>query len=350
MLAAVLHSPGDLRLEERPTPEPGPDEVLVAVAYNGLCGTDVTEFTKGPMMLPLQQRHPGSGHVGPTVLGHEFVGSVAAVGRGAEAWLGRRVASGAGVSCGACPRCRRGRTNLCDRYWTLGLSADGALAEFVVVPAGTLRPIPDGCRDEEAALAQPLAVGLHAVAGSGIEAGDTVVLVGAGAIGSFILAGLAGHDGRVVAVDIDEARLASARALGATETVLIHPDDPLGPVRDVVRSGAEVVIEASGVTGAAQRAITLTARGGTTMLVGLTRAPQPLDLADVVLREITVRSSVAHVCDADLPRALELLTARPLGSLLVDRVVPLDRVVEDAFEPLATGTVGGKVLVAPRHG
>jgi len=345
MRAAVLYAPGDMRIEEHAEPVAGPDTVVLSVAYNGLCGTDVTEYTKGPMMVPLTTRHPGSGHLGPTILGHEFVGEVVDAGPGAERWRGRRVASGAGVSCGACHRCRQGRTNLCERYYTLGLSTHGALAEFVAVPAATLREIPEGCADLDAVLAQPLAVGLHAVDRSGLRHGDTVVLLGAGAIGSFILAGLAGHDGRVIAVDVDAGRLAAAQQLGATETLLVKTENPEDPVRDLVPGGADVVIESSGVPGAAQRAAHLVATGGTVLLVGLVKAAQSLTLADLVLREVTVRTTVAHVCDTDLPRALQLLRDRPLAGELVGRVVPLDRVVTDALEPLAAGTMMGKVLV-----
>jgi (R,R)-butanediol dehydrogenase/meso-butanediol dehydrogenase/diacetyl reductase len=346
MRAAVLHAPGDLRIEEYAEPAAAPGTVVLAVAYNGLCGTDVTEYTKGPMMVPLTERHPGSGHLGPTILGHEFVGEVVDAGPGAEHWRGRQVASGAGVSCGTCRRCLRGRTNLCERYYTLGLSTHGALADYVAVPAATLREIPEGCGGLDAALAQPLAVGLHAVDRSGVRPGDTVVLLGAGAIGSFILAGLAGHDGRVIAVDVDAGRLAAAERLGATETQLVDQGNSEDPVRDRVPGGADVVIESSGVPGAAQRAAHLVAMGGTALLVGLVKTPQSLALADLVLREVTVRTTVAHVCDSDLPRALELLRDRPLADELVGRVVPLERVVTDALEPLAAGTVSGKVLVS----
>ena len=347
MRAAVLHAPHDLRVEERPTPVCGDAEVVVQVRYNGLCGTDATEFSKGPMMVPLQVPHPGSGHVGPTTLGHEFVGTVVSAGAGAEQWLGRRVASGAGVSCGRCRWCRQGRTNLCASYYTLGLSTHGGLAELVAVPASTLRAVPDGCDDREAALAQPLAVGLHAVDRSGVRKGDTVVLLGAGAIGSFILAGLTGHDGDVIAVDVDEDRLATARALGATSTQLVDRDATGQDLRDLVPDGAEVVIESSGVPGGAERALRLAARGGTVLLVGLTQTPQPLVLAPFILAEIDVHTTVAHVCDSDLPAALDLLTTRPLSALLVERVVALSDVVEDGFEPLAAGAARGKILVEP---
>lgn len=349
MRAAVLHAPHDLRIENRPDPEPGEGEVVVQVSRNGMCGTDVTEFTKGPLMVPLETPHPNSGHVGPTVLGHEFIGTVVAAGSGAERWHGLRVASGAGVSCGACAWCHRGRTNLCAHYYTLGLSTDGGLAEYVRVPTSTLKPIPSALPDDDAVLAQPLAVGLHAVQRSGVQPGDTVLLLGAGAIGSFVLAGLRGHDGRVVAVDIDKSRLDTAEILGATETRLIEPDDATEALRDLVPDGADVVIESSGVPGAAQRALVLAARGGSVLLVGLTKPPQPIALAEFVLREVDVRTTVAHVCDSDLPAALELLSDRPLSSVLVDRVVGLDGVA-DGLSAMADGTAAGKVVVDPGRG
>lgn len=349
MRAAVLYAPHDLRLEDRPEPECRPDGVVIEVTYNGLCGTDATEYTKGPMMVPLSVAHPGSGHSGPTILGHEFVGTVVDAGADAATWIGRRVASGAGVWCGACAWCVRGRTNLCARYYTLGLSTHGGLARFVAAPASTIRQIPDGCADIEAALAQPLAVGLHGVTRSGVRPGDTVVVLGAGAIGSFLLAGLSGHDGPVVAMDVDPERLATARVLGATETRLIAGDVSADDLRSLIPDGADVVIESSGAVGSAQRAFALAARGGSVLLVGLTKQPQPIELADLVLREVDVRTTVAHVCDADLPAALDLLTARPLSAIVVDRVVALDDVVA-GFDRLASGAARGKIVVDPRHG
>ncbi len=350
MRAAVLHAPHDLRVEDRPDPVCADDGVVIQVTYNGLCGTDTTEYTKGPMMVPLTVPHPNSGHVGPTTLGHEFIGTVVETGPSATEWMGRRVASGAGVSCGECAWCRRGRTNLCAHYYTLGLSTHGGLAEYVAAPARTLREVPDACPDIEAVLAQPLAVGLHGVSRAGVRPGDRVVLLGAGAIGSFILAGLAGHDGPVTALDVDDSRLGVARTLGATETRVIDREATPQDVRDLVPDGADVVIESSGVPGAAARAFALAARGGTVLLVSLTKVPQPLDISDIVLREVDARTTVAHVCDTDLPAALDLLTRRPLSSVLVERVVPLEDVVEQGFEQLAAGTVHGKLLVDPRHG
>jgi (R,R)-butanediol dehydrogenase/meso-butanediol dehydrogenase/diacetyl reductase len=350
MRAGVLHAPHDLRIEDRPDPVPGEHDVVIQVTFNGLCGTDATEYGKGPMMVPLNTPHPGSGHVGPTILGHEFIGTVVDAGRQARPWVGKAVASGAGVSCGRCAWCARGRTNLCASYYTLGLSTHGGLAERVSAPASTLVEIPDGCAAIDAALAQPLAVGLHGVDRAEIAPGQRVVVLGAGAIGSFILAGLTGHDGPVAVVDVDPARLAVARVLGATETHLVGRDAAVEELRDRIPDPVDVVVESSGATGAAARALALVGRGGRVLLVGLVQAPQELRLADVVLREVDVRTTVAHVCGTDLPKALDLLARTPLSSTIGVRVVPLESVVDEGFEPLVAGRVSGKVLVDPRNG
>ena len=345
MRAGVLHAPGDLRIEDRPVPVPTADEVLVRVTLNGLCGTDATEYSKGPMMVPLERQHPGSGHVGPTILGHEFMGTVVDAGHNARRLVGRRVVSGAGVSCGRCAWCTHGRTNLCASYYTLGLSTHGGLANYVAVPAGTCFEVPEGCMDQDAALVQPLAVGMHAVRRAGLRPGQDVLLLGAGAIGSFVLAGLSRHDGRVVAADVARERLEAAKALGASHTVLIDTDAGDEQFDGLFPDGAPVVFETSGVPGSAARALRLAARGGTVVLVGLTSTPQPLELAPVVLREVDIRTTVAHVCAVDVPDALSLLAERPLAAVIVGDVVPLERVVPDGLEALVAGRAPGKVLV-----
>lgn len=350
MKAGVLYAPHDLRVEDRPDPTFGPDDVVVQVAYNGLCGTDATEYAKGPMMVPLERRHPGSGHVGATILGHEFIGTVVDAGANVRHRIGERIACGAGVSCGTCAWCLAGRTNLCATYYTLGLSTHGGLAEYAAAPSSICVRIPDGCEDVDAALAQPLAVGIHSVRRARLVPGGTVVLLGVGAIGSFILSALGGYDGEIVAMDIDESRLQLASTLGATQTNLIPTDISPQGIRELMPAGAETVFETSGVFGSAERAFALAAMGADVVLVGLNKTPQPLNLADIVLREINVETTVAHVCGTDIPEALELLAERRLSSSLLDHVISLDDVVSEGFEPLVSGAVHGKLLVDPRRG
>ncbi|MEV7042375.1 alcohol dehydrogenase catalytic domain-containing protein [Amycolatopsis sp. NPDC051061] len=346
MRAAVYHGRQDVRIEEVPVPRARDGEVLLAVRRSGICGSDATEWAAGPKMVPLTRRHPGSGHLGPMVIGHEFVGEVVEGSGGFAA--GDLVASGAGVSCGRCDRCQEGRTNLCRGYYTLGLNAPGGLAEYVAAPAGTLRRIPDGVSLDHAGLAQPLAVGLHAARRAGVRPGDSVVVIGAGAIGSFVLAGLR-HlgDAEVTVIDFAGDKLERAGRLGAARTI-----DAAGDVVTAVREqtggrGADVVIEASGAPGQFENAVRMVTDGGRVLAVGLPKQAPAVDLFGLVLREITVESTVAHVCGEDLAPALDILAAGVLGGELLDSVIGLAELTDLGLARLAAGGVDGKVLIDP---
>jgi (R,R)-butanediol dehydrogenase / meso-butanediol dehydrogenase / diacetyl reductase len=350
--ALVLHAPGDARIEERPDPHPpGPGEATLRVLRAGLCGTDATEYAAGPVLTPLAKRHPATGVQGPVILGHEFIGSVEQTGSAVEnVAVGDRVAAGAGVWCGRCDWCRRGQTNLCASYWTFGLSADGGLTERITVPAAMLHPVAAHVSDDNAALAQPLAVGLHAVDRSRIRPGDVVVVHGTGAIGSFIVAGaVAAGAGAVVAVDVDPGRLDVAGRLGATHLVDARDADPLDTVHELTEGAlADATVEASGLADGLARVQRLTRRGGTVLLVGLPKREVSFNAVDLTLREIDVMTTVAHVCDRNLPAALALLAERDLAPLVVEKVVPLERAVDEALVPMAQGTASGKPLVDPQ--
>jgi (R,R)-butanediol dehydrogenase/meso-butanediol dehydrogenase/diacetyl reductase len=351
MKAAVYHGAGDVRIESVPDPgPPGPGELLIEVTRSGICGSDAGEFQHGPRQVPLHTRHPHSGHVGPMVLGHEFAGRVIGVGpdvAGFEA--GQRVACGAGISCGACEWCRHGRTNLCARYHTIGLQVDGGLAELVRAPAGICTPVPDECTDDAAAMAQPLAVALHALDRAGINSGSTLAVIGVGGIGSFI-AGAAARRGvaDLLAIDVDHHRLEAARRLGARVAI----DAGTGVVAEAVRAetggeGVEAVIEASGTAEGLSEALRIVRRGGRLVVVGLQDVPRAVDLFDLSLREVDLIGTVAHVCRTDLPAAVDMLATTPLASLVLDRVIPFDRLVPDGILALTEHRARGKILVEP---
>jgi (R,R)-butanediol dehydrogenase/meso-butanediol dehydrogenase/diacetyl reductase len=341
MKAAVFHGPRDVRVENVADPGPPSDgDVSLEVVRAAICGTDASEWDHGPVLC-----RPG------VVLGHEFVGRVVDVGAGVtNLRVGDRVVSGAGISCGECLWCRRGRTNLCAQYRTLGLQVDGGLAEYVVSPASICRLVPDACDDDAAAMTQPLAVALHALTRVGQAPDESVAIIGAGGIGSFIIAGASRRavDGRVVAVDIDADRLATASALGAHETADASGRDLAELLLELSDgSGFDVVIEASGTPHAPSAAIAGARRGGRVLLVGLHGAPRELDLTGTILREIDIATTVAHVCDTDIPAALELLAETDVASVTAGPRIPLDALVEDGLRPLAERRATGKILVTP---
>lgn len=341
MRAAVFHGRRDVRIEDVPDPvAPGPADVVLEVLRAAICGTDSAEWDHGPILC-----RPG------VVLGHEFVGRV--VDRGehvTELGVGDRVVSGAGISCGACRWCLSGRTNLCAEYRTLGLQVDGGLADYVTSPAAICRPVPDGCDDDAAAITQPLAVALHALSRVGQAPDESVAVIGTGGIGSFIVAGAARRaaEGRVVAIDVDDARLVTATALGAGETANATGRDLAELLRELSNGvGFDVVIEASGTAHAPAAAIAGTRRGGRCLLVGLHDAPRPIELTPMILREVDVFTTVAHVCDSDIPAALELLAESDVAAVTVGPRIPLEALVEDGLRVLAERRAAGKILVVP---
>jgi threonine dehydrogenase-like Zn-dependent dehydrogenase len=339
MKAAVFHGPRDVRIESVPEPrEPASDEVLLEVLRAAICGTDAAEWDHGPILC-----RPG------VILGHEFVGRVAEVGADVGALrVGDRVVSGAGISCGRCRWCLLGRTNLCADYRTLGLQLDGGLAELVTSPASICRNVPDACGDDAAAMAQPLAVALHALSRVDLAPAEAVAVIGTGGIGSFIVAGASRRAARggVVAVDIDDDRLATASALGAHQTANATGRDLAELLLELSDGvGFDVVIEASGAPHAPAAAIAGVRRGGRVLLVGLHGSACAIDLTRMILREVDIFSTVAHVCDSDIPAALELLAESDIASLVAGATIPLDSLVEDGLRPLAERRAGGKLLV-----
>jgi (R,R)-butanediol dehydrogenase / meso-butanediol dehydrogenase / diacetyl reductase len=338
--AAVFHGPKDVRVETIADPEgPADDEVLLEVIRAAICGTDASEWDHGPILC-----RPG------VVLGHEFVGRVAAVGKDVDGFrLGDRVVSGAGISCGHCRWCVHGRTNLCAEYRTLGLQVDGGLAEYVKSPASICYLVPDECSDDAAAMTQPLAVGLHALARVAPDADASVAVIGVGGIGSFIIAGAVQHleQGRLVAVDVDPDRLMTATALGAHETVNAAGQDLAQLLLDKSNGeGFDVVVEASGAPSSPAAAIAGTRRGGRVLLVGLQAAPRELDLTRTIVREIDIITTVAHVCDSDIPAAIDLLARSNIAEAVAGPRISLESLVDDGLRPLVERRAAGKIVVA----
>lgn len=352
MKAAVFHGRRDIRIEELPRPAIADDEVLLQVAGVGICGTDAAEFAHGPSMFPIHRAHAVTGHCGPMVPGHEFAGVVAEIGRGVTGFgEGDLVASGAGVSCGRCGQCRAGRTNLCDHYCTVGLQRNGALAEYVAVPAAACidvenRPL----TADVAAMAQPMSIAVHAMRRGQLGSGAEVAVLGAGGIGAFLIHAAAKDGAHVVAVDLDPARLAIASSLGASETIQTTRDEPLtDQLVDRLRR-PRVIYECTGIPAAVEAAVAAVATGGRVVVVGLHKAAVPVDLLSVALQEKELVGTLAHVFGADFGHAVELLEDETdLWTQVAPTVLPLDDLVESGIGPMAEGTAAPiKALLDPR--
>ncbi len=353
MQAAIYRGSRDIGFEEVDVPTAAPGELLIRVGTVGVCGTDVNEWVGGPQQHPFGTPHPVTGHEGAIIPGHEFSGTVVALGDGVgPEWLGREVASCGSVACGSCPPCQRGQSNQCRRYAGVGLHRDGALAEFVTTPVENCLDLAgSGLSLDEAALCQPMSIAVHNVSRSGGVDGQLVVVVGVGGIGTFLVYALVESGAHVLAVDVDPARISLAEEMGAQEILLVSGDaqDAAAVLAQVGERELRVVFEVTGTGGGLATALAVAPKGGRIVVVGVQRAPVEIDLSALTLQEKMLIGTNALVRETDFPRALELV-ARRAGRWhpVAPRVVPLADYVEEALVPMSEGRPRAvKTLVDP---
>ena len=341
MPVAVYRGPGQMEVEERPVPRPGPGQVLVEVDHCGICGSDLHLVMEG-------WGKPG------TVAGHEFSGLVRLVGEDVDRWAsGQLVVGGPSPRCGRCRRCLEGKPSQCEvRTGSPVDHLDGAFARYVVCDARALRPVPEGLDPRAAALAEPLAVALHGITRGRLEEGEDVMVFGAGPIGALAVAALVARGGhRVTVVEPAPARRALATALGAD--AVVEPGEletfPRWEPERIAAGAVDVVLECSGKQAAMEAGPHQLRRGGRLVLVGAGMDQPVLDPNRLLLNELEILGSFVYDADG-FERALELLSS---GALPVDVLVDAEDVTLDglpgALEGLASGRIAGKVMVVPRR-
>jgi (R,R)-butanediol dehydrogenase / meso-butanediol dehydrogenase / diacetyl reductase len=326
LLAAVYHGRGDIRLEEWPAPpSPPPGWVTVAPTYCGICGTDIDEYVRGPVVIPTVP-HPLTGARAPLVLGHEGTGVVIAAGAGSGIATGTRVGLENSVGCGHCAACLSGNRQLCPQLAVMGLMMDGALAEAVNVPASMCAPLPAGLPDEAGALAESLAVAVRAVRRAGHVHNLDVHVFGAGTIGLMTAQVSRTAGARSITLrDTSDARLRRAEAMG------FEVASPGGP--NATR--AQVVFECTGSEAGLNDSLSATAKSGTTVVVGVHDRPREIDFVAMLMDERVILASLSHAMNEDYIPAIELLHQGQVDfeALITDRI-PLEGAVDRGFEPL----------------
>ena len=343
MKALVLTEYNHFAIQDVPQPQAAPQEVLIQVRACGICGSDI---------------HGMDGSSGrripPIIMGHEASGVIAQVGRGVTAWQpGDRVTFDSTIWCGACSFCASGRGNLCENRRVLGISCaefrqDGALAEYVAVPQNIVYRLPDGLSFEQAAMVEPVSVAVHGVGRVSVRLNDTAVVVGSGMIGLLVVQALrAAGCGRILAVDVQPARLELACRLGADEGLSPKGTDVVAEVlRRTGGRGADVVMEAVGLPDTVALAIASVRKGGAVGLVGNLAAEAPLPLQAVVTREITLYGSCAS--SGEYPACLDMIARGTIHlEPLISAVAPLNE-APAWFARLYKGNEGlMKVIVTP---
>ncbi|MDQ0819352.1 L-idonate 5-dehydrogenase [Arthrobacter sp. V4I6] len=334
MKAVVVHGKGDLRVEERPDPLCPPDAVIVDIEYGGICGSDIHYVLHGATGLSKVKQ--------PMILGHEVAGRIRTLGADVSGLReGEVVTIHPATTCGACTACLAGRSNLCGHVSYYGSAAhfphtEGAFASQKVVAADQIRVAPPGVSTRHAAVAEPLAVAIHAVRRAGTLEGKTVLVNGAGPIGSLVIAAARLAGAAIIhASDVAESSLAVARAMGA---------DTVVNARNEALPEADVAFEASGIPGVLGGVLSAVRRGGIVVQVGnLPAGPVSVELAALVSREIDYRGTYRF--EDEISTALDYLA----DGLDVEPVLSHTFDADDAAEAFRTasdrGTGSSKVLL-----
>jgi len=344
------HGVGDLRLDDVPDPAVAASTAVVQVAYCGICGTDLHEYVRGPDMIR-NGPHPLTGMAPPITLGHEISGRIVALEQPtADLRPGVRVAIDPCLRCGECYWCRRGDYHICAKGGSIGLASNGGFASSVAVPLECLHPVPENVSDEYAAMAEPLAVGLHAAKRARVGPGDSVLILGAGPIGLAALIGARASGAATVFVsEPNPERRMVAEQSGATEVF----DPGAADVRREVflrtaRRGPDAVIDGTGRADPILLGIRALRRGGRMAVAGIADTDVSLDMRQLVLYERTLSGSLGY--NFDIPRVLDLIAARRLdpAPLLTD-VRPLSDGQVTFDELTSPDTRHLKILLTPKE-
>lgn len=300
MEALVWEGPERMALKDWPEPAPGPGEVLIEVGFAGICGSELGGYL-GHNAL----------RVPPLVMGHEFAGTVVAVGpeTGTDLQPGDRVTCNPMVPCGDCAFCADGLPHLCARRSLVGAHRPGAFAQRVAVPARATFRLPDNMSLQQGAMVEPVAVAIRLGRLAGDVEGKTVLVIGAGPIGLLALQVLRDRGaGRVYCSDLDAARLAMAREVGATG---IDPrsEDPVELLRGATDGlGAHLTIDAVGSAETRAQAVAATRSAGTVLLSGLHAEASEFPASEVIRREIVVRGTFCYTAD-DFAEAIDAVAS-----------------------------------------
>ena len=288
MKALVYEGPHEMKVREVDVPTVEPDEVLIRVAYSGICGSELSGYL-GQNAL----RKP------PLIFGHEFSGTIAELGEQAasmqELSVGQRVTANPLISCGRCEKCLGGRQQLCVRRKLLSASLPGSNAEYVKVSARFVYPLPENVSLEQGALVEPIACAVRAAELASVQPSHTVLVTGVGPIGLFIVQALKAHGvGRIIAVDLNKDRLEMARRLGAT-TISPEEADTVEEVRRITDGkGVDVAVDAVGVGATRNQCLQSVTSGGRVIFEGLHDAESTLPVNTMIRNEVTCIGSFAY--------------------------------------------------------
>jgi threonine 3-dehydrogenase len=335
-LVKARPEPG-LWLEEVEVPSPGANEVLIRVRKTSICGTDLhihrwDAWAQATIPVPM-------------VVGHEFMGEIVALGDdivGLE--VGQRVAGEGHITCGHCRNCKGGRREFCHNHISVGVTRQGAFAEYIALPAQNVFVVPPHIDDDVAAVLDPLGNATHTALRFDVV-GEDVLITGAGPIGA-MAAAIVRHIGArdVVVTDINRFRLDLAAQLGATRVVDVSSEQLTSVMGELgMTEGFDVGLEMSGAEAAFNQMLDVMNHGGRIAVLGIPPGPMTLDINDVIFKGLDIQGIYGRrIFETWYKMAAMLQSGLDVSSVITNRL-PADR-FEDAFEIVSSGECGKVIL------
>ncbi|WP_158735599.1 zinc-binding dehydrogenase [Alteribacillus sp. YIM 98480] len=335
MKALVYKGPNQLTIEDKPIPQPNHGEVLIKLAYAGICGTDMLCYHGG-----MENRvRP------PVILGHEFSGTVETVGLESKFHKGDKVTVEPLITCGRCNGCQIGEYNLCSSLNLIGIDSDGAMAGYICVPEENVYKLTDNISLKAAAFVEPLAVCVHLAQKAEITDGQNVLIVGGGPIGliSAFVARIKGA--RVFISEIEDFRIRTAEEFGF-EVINPNKESVIETLEDKTdKRGADISIEATGTDTGLITCIEATGVKGTVVVAGLPKKPATIDTYRIVAKEINMIGTRVYKKE-DYVEALQLMQSGKFNPHpLISRIESLETVIENGFRAIDRREEVIKILI-----
>lgn len=350
MRALRYYGNHDIRVEDIPEPEVRPGTAKIEVAYVGICGSDLHEFLDGPIFTPTQDTpHSLSGEKAPITMGHEYSGVIAEVGEGVEGLeVGDHVVVEPYYVCGHCPQCQRGDYHLCNEMGFIGLAGSGGMTKYSVVDQRWIHKIDKSVPLDEAALVEPLTVAYHAVQRSGVKAGETAIVSGAGPIGQLTTAVLKGIGVTVIVSELADARKEMVKNL-ADYVIDPSKEDLNARVQEITDGrGADVGFDAAGVNATINALLHVVRPGGVIVMEAIWGKKAELDMHALVTREIDLRGTIGYV--SNHPDTIKLVESGAIKlAQFITAKIKIDEVVDKGFDTLINhADTAVKILVDPK--
>lgn len=303
MQAIRVEQPHQLQIVEVPDPSPGAGEVLIRVQRTGICGSDIHIY---------HGANPFARY--PRIIGHEVMGQVATCGTGVEDLpAGQRVVIDPVVSCGECYPCAIGRSNVCQNLQVIGVHRDGGMGQLMVAPRSNVYPIPDQLSARAATLVEPFSIAANVLSRTGIDAGEWVLIYGAGTVGITVLQTARMHGAHCMVVDIDPQRLQRAADLQAERTINSRQESVEMVVNELTGGlGPSLVIDGVGAPGLLEQAVALASPAGRIGILGFTGNPSAIPQQEITKKELSLFGS--RLNRRLFPRVLEDLAAGRLDA------------------------------------